>query len=201
MNLDNKVLFTTEENLKNVIISKFDFKRDSNMEYEIYSWKRETEDSLDNLIFVYCNIEKLKETVSYIKENYLIQKFLLVWVSDIIRNYDIEIWDIMIPNSFIDKNGKNPFFLDYAVWENFDLNKFWLILNWVCSEKISNTEIINSDEFYSDIMDYDSHEFLSNLSKEDIDITVIIRLCLTNMKDKENNYFTENLLNIVDVMI
>ena len=201
MNLDNKVIFTTNENIKNALILKFEFKREQNMEYEIYSWKRETEESLDNLIFVYSKVDNLKETFSYIKENYLIQKFLLIWASDIVRNQDIDTWDIIIPNSFIDKKWDNPIFLEYAVWENFDLNKFWLILNWVCSENISGQEIINSDEFYSDIMDDDSYKFLSNLTQEEIEITVIIRLCLASEEDTQNNYFIENLLNIVDVMI
>lgn len=201
MNLDNKIIFTTDENVKNALISKFDFKIEKNPEYEIYSWTRETEESLDNLILVYSKINNIKETFSYIKENYLIQKFLLIWVSDIVRNQDIETWDIMIPNSFIDQKWNNPIFLEYAVWENFDLNKFWLILNWVCSENISGQEIINSDQFYSDIMDDDSYKFLNNLAPEEIEITVVIRLCLTKKEDTQNNYFIENLLNIVDVMI
>lgn len=201
MNLDNKVIFTTNSIIKDTLISKFSLKKEITTEYEIYSWKRESDDSIDSIIIVYCKIEKLKETVFYVKENYIIQKFILLWSSFIARNQDIETWDIMIPNSFIDENGDNPIFLEYAVWENFDLNKFWLILNWVCSDKVKDTEIINSDESYFDIFDHDSYNFLKCLTKEDLELAVVIRVCIKDESDIENNYFIENLLNIVDVMI
>jgi len=46
-------------------------------------------------------------------------------------NNDLQIWDIMIPNTFIDSSNK-PMFLEYSIWENYDMKKFWLILNWIC---------------------------------------------------------------------
>lgn len=201
MNLDNKVIFTTDAIIKDALISKFTLIKEKTIEYEIYSWKRETEDSIDSMIVVYCKTENLKETIFYIKENYLIEKFILLWSSFVVRNQDIETGDIMIPNSFIDKNWDTPIFLEYAVWENFDLNKFWLILNWVCSDKVGASEIINSDESYFDIYDQDSYNFLKCLTKEDLELAVVIRVCIKHESDMENNYFIENLLNIVDVMI
>lgn len=201
MNIDNKLLFTTNENIKIFVISKFNLKKENVDWYEIYLWKRETENETDNLIFVFSKVDDIDATVAFIKERYLIFKYILLWASYIIRNQDIEVWDIMIPNSFIDKNGDNPIFLDYAVWENFDLNKFGLILNWVCSDRIDYADIINSDESYFDIVDNDSYKFLRNLSKEDLETAVNIRICIENEKNLENNYFLENLLNIVDVMI
>ncbi|NDK07744.1 hypothetical protein EOM39_00690 [Candidatus Gracilibacteria bacterium] len=201
MNLDNKVIFTTNSIIKDTLISKFSLKKEITTEYEIYSGKRESDDSIDSIIIVYCKIEKLKETVFYVKENYIIQKFILLGSSFIARNQDIETGDIMIPNSFIDENGDNPIFLEYAVGENFDLNKFGLILNGVCSDKVKDTEIINSDESYFDIFDHDSYNFLKCLTKEDLELAVVIRVCIKDESDIENNYFIENLLNIVDVMI
>lgn len=201
MNIDNKLIFTTNENIKNFVISKFNLKKENIDWYEIYLWKRETENETDNLIFVFSKVEDIDVTVAFIKEKYLIFKYLLLWASYIIRNQDIEVWDIMVPNSFIDENGNNPIFLDYAVWENFDLNKFWLILNWVCSDRNDYTDIINSDESYFDIVDNNSYKFLKNLTKQDLETAVNIRICIESEENLENNYFLENLLNIVDVMI
>lgn len=201
MNIDNKLLFTTNENIKNFVISKFNLKKENIDWFEIYLWKRETENETDNLIFVFSKVEDIDATVAFIKEKYLIFKYILLWASYIIRNQDIEVWDIMIPNSFVDENGNNPIFLDYAVWENFDLIKFGLILNWVCSDRMDYADIINSDESYFDIVDNDSYKFLKNLTKEDLETAVNIRICIENEKNLENNYFLENLLNIVDVMI
>jgi hypothetical protein len=50
-------------------------------------------------------------------------------------------------------------------------------------------------------MDSDSYKFLNCFKKEDIELTVVIRLCLKNNDEIKNTFFIENLLNIIDVMI
>ncbi len=206
MNLNTKIIFTNDEFISKALISKFDLKKLENTEIEIYTWKRETENELDNLALVFCHNNNFKESVLYVKEHYIIFKYLILGSSYIIRNNDLDTWDIMIPNSFIDSAWENPIFVEYAVWENYDLNKFWLILNWVSREWeiIQNDEIIQQDNkecFISDIMDIDSYNLLKNFDNEDLEKTVVIRLCVKNEEDKKNNFFIDNLLNIVDVMI
>ena len=211
MNLNTKIIFTNDEFITNAFISKFDLKKIENAQIEIYTWKRETEDELDNLVLVFCQNNNFKESVLYVKEHYIAFKYLILGSSSIIRNNDLDAWDIMIPNSFIDSKWEKPIFVEYAVWENYDLNKFWLILNWVSREweKIQNDELVQDDEiiqentedFISDIMDLDSYKLLQNFSNEDLEKTVVIRLCTKTEEDKKNKFFIDNLLNIVDVMI
>ncbi len=210
MNLNTKIIFTNDEFITNAFISKFDLKQIENTEIETYIWKRETENELDNLVLVFCHND-FEKSVLYVKEHFIAFKYLILWSSDVIRNNDLDAWDIMIPNTFIDLAWEKPIFVEYAVWENYDLNKFWLILNWVSREweKIQNDELIpndyiiqeNTEDFISDIMDLDSYKLLQNFDNEDLEKTVIIRLCTKNEEDKKNKFFIDNLLNIVDVMI
>jgi len=204
MNLQVKLIVTTEENLKNIIINEIKLKKISNQSLDLYKWKHEKEDEINDIILCYCDTKNIKKSLEQIKELYIIEKILLIWNSQIIKNQDIEIWDIIIPNTFLDKNWENPIFIDYAVWENYDLNKFWLILNWINHniDKI-NDDNINSikESWYSDIADKDSYELLSVLDKDELTKTVVIRNCIQSEKDKDNQYIINNLINIFEIMI
>ncbi|MFA5916775.1 MAG: hypothetical protein WC850_00890 [Candidatus Gracilibacteria bacterium] len=211
MNLNTKIIFTNDEFIGKAFISKFDLKKLENSEIEIYTGKRETENELDNLVLVFCHNNNFNESVLYVKEHYIAFKYLILGSSSIIRNNDLDAGDIMIPNSFIDSKGEKPIFVEYAIGENFDLNKFGLILNGVCKEGEfdtikQNDESIdefedNQEDFSGDIMDLDSYKLLQNFNSEDLEKTVVIRLCTKTEEDKKNKFFIDNLLNIVDVMI
>lgn len=204
MNLQVKLIVTTEETLKNIIINELKLKRISKQSLDLYEWKHEKEDEINDIILCYCDTKNIKKSLEQIKELYIIEKILLIWNSQIIKNQDIEIWDIIIPNTFLDKSWENPIFIDYAVWENYDLNKFWLILNWIDHniDEISD-ENINSlkESWYSDIADKDSYELLCALDKDELTKTVVIRNCIQSEKDKDNQYIINNLINIFEIMI
>lgn len=208
MILNTRVIFTTDEFIKNSIIKKFNFKKWDEVKFDLYTLQREIDDETENLVFVYFKKEFTIEVINFVKENYILFKIVIIWYSQIVRNQDLDAWDIILPNTFIDSSWNNPIFLDYAVWENYDLNKFWLILNWICMDKdceCSKCDIDNSneisEEFVSDIIDCSTYKILTNLEKEDTEKTVVISICVNSKDDKNNTIFIDNLLNIVDVMI
>lgn len=212
MNLNTKVIFTTEKNIKDTFVSRLNLKKETNLEFEIYSWVREVEEIIENIVFVYTSVDNLKKAIDYVKENYILQKIILLWFSKIVRDWDLEAWDIMIPNTFLDSTLENAIFLDYAVWENYDLNSFWLILNWVlydmgeektycwpnCNCSSDNNE---NKEFSWDVKDMASYKFLKLLNQEDYEITSVIRCCIKNSEERNNQFFVDNLVNIAEVMI
>ncbi|MDD3302635.1 MAG: hypothetical protein PHN31_03690 [Candidatus Gracilibacteria bacterium] len=204
MNLQVKLIVTTEETLKNIIINELKLKRISKQSLDLYEGKHEKEDEINDIILCYCDTKNIKKSLEQIKELYIIEKILLIGNSQIIKNQDIEIGDIIIPNTFLDKSGENPIFIDYAVGENYDLNKFGLILNGIDHniDEISD-ENINSlkESGYSDIADKDSYELLCALDKDELTKTVVIRNCIQSEKDKDNQYIINNLINIFEIMI
>lgn len=214
MNLNTKVIFTTEKNIKDTFLLRWDFKKENTLWFECYSWVKDVEEDTQNIVFIYSDFANLQNAINYAKENYILQKIILLWFSKIVRNQDIEAWDIIIPNTFLDENWDNPVFLDYAVWENYDLNTFWLILNWVlydmwvektscsanCNCSSSNDEVTD-EEFKGDVKDMGSYKFLKLLSNDDYELTTIIRSCIKESEDRNNQFFVENLVNILDVVI
>jgi len=92
---------------------------------------------------------------TYLFENYDINKLINIWIAWNISDQKIKVWDVFLPNTFIKHDLylpfegehldyiKKPIFLDYAVWNNFDLNKFWLILNWIC---LTGSQFIDNEE-------------------------------------------------------
>lgn len=208
MILNTRAIFTTDEFIKDLFIKKFDFKKITLDKFEVYNFKREKNDEIENIVFIYFKKEYSKEAINYVNENYIVFKFVIIWYSKIVRNQDLDSWDIIFPNTYLDNTWNNPFFLEYLVWENYDLNKFWLILNGIWMEKncdcnnCDNDDLEEkNDEFTADVVDCSTYKILSNLEKKDIEKTVVIWICIKNQEDKYNPDFVENLLNIVDVMI
>jgi nucleoside phosphorylase len=116
---------------------------------EIYEWNRKNiwEDCSDKIVLVLAWIGKIAGTLAttYLFENYDINKLINIWIAwNLDNSGDIKIWDVFVPNTFIQHDlylpfdwdhldyAKKPIFLDYAIWENYDLTKFGLIMNWVC---------------------------------------------------------------------
>lgn len=205
MNLNTKAIFTTDEFIKSKLVEKLGFKREVSTNFELFIWKREIEEVIENIILIFSSNPNMQESVNYVKENYLIEKFLLVWNSFIVRNQDLEVGDIMIPNSFLDSTWEKALFIDYAVWENYDLNKFWLILNGVSMESNIDLNIENIQEirenYVCDIIDNDSYKFLSFLNVEEMEKSVVIRVCIEIWTERNNNMFIDNLSNIIEIMI
>jgi hypothetical protein len=98
-----------------------------------------------------------------------------------------------MPNVFISKTDENPIFLEYVIWENYDLTKFWLILNWLCI----SWEVSIEDTF--DITEDDIYAIFKEIQKVDL-LTKSTAVLWVNL-GKENNDVVNNVYNIIELVL
>ncbi len=186
-----KIILTKEKDLKNnlkKIINLKEIKKEIN--FTIFEWERMTFKGEE--LIVYIIFKNFEKTIKYIKENYEIFKIIIPWKARNIGNIDLKPWDIIIPNTFIKKN-ENPIFLEYAIWKNYDLKKFWLSLSWICL----SWDNYKTNDFIADIQDKDSFNILKSLKEKNlIDKVVILKEII---KEKENGL--KNIINVVDLVL
>lgn len=203
MDVWTKIILTSKKEIKEKLVSNLNLKlKEENSQVHVYNWyKEETEIAL-----IYYNIWDEKLISSYIKENFIeVIKIINVWEANILSDVDLKFGDIILPNAFI--NEENEWiFIDYATWKNYDLNKFWLILNGIClslnkkeNEKINLTDII--EKYSPDIIDYESFYILKELKNKDFwDKIVWIKLVVSDNEDENKNNL-ENLINITELSL
>ncbi len=115
----------------------------------------------ENIIVIHW--KGIEKTIDFIKSSYiLIEKIILADSADILSNSELQKWDIIVPNTFISKNW-NTIFLENTVWKDYDLKKFWLILNGICADKKDQ-----SKEFQADIENKWIYNYLTLLKKEEL---------------------------------
>lgn len=155
-----KAIITAMKEEADIIIQKYDLKEEKKeklpINLKLFKWERVWDDWDEEIVLLLCWIWKIQASLwaIYLFENYDIFKLINIWIAWNISNLDVQIWDVFMPNTFIQHDmylpfdwphldyAKKPIFLDYAVWDNYDLNKFWLILSWVC---------LTWDQFVDDI--------------------------------------------------
>ena len=152
-----KVIITAMQEEADLIIKRFNLKQlEKKNNITIYEWIRESSDWNDKIILVLAGIWKIQAAIAmtHILENYSPDKIINIWIAGNLNNTDAKIWDVFLPNTFVQHDmylpfewnhldyAKKPIFLEYAIWESFNLNKFWLILSWVC---------ITGDQFIDDV--------------------------------------------------
>jgi len=185
-----KIIFTSEEPIKDKILEinslQEKYKEDW---FVIYEWFRELYKDEENIVLVYFN--DFSSSLKYIKENYDIFKIIVasIWIKT--WNLDIKSWDVIIPNTFISKKEENPIFVEYLVWENYDLTKFWLVLSWLCI----SWEVNNEDTF--DISEDNIYEILSKIKEVDLlnKTTAVMWISFEKDDDVYNN--TVNIIELV----
>jgi 5'-methylthioadenosine/S-adenosylhomocysteine nucleosidase len=127
----------------NIIIKKFNLKSVKKFKtLEIFEWEK----NWIKIVLILAWIWKIQASLAttYLFENYIIEKLINIWIAGNISNQDIKVWDVFLPNTFIQHDMYLPFdwehldyakkaiFIDSAVWINYDLKKFWLIMNGIC---------------------------------------------------------------------
>ncbi len=153
-----KVIITAMKQEADLIIDKFDLKEEKKLQnITVYEWNRESNWEKENIVLVLSWIWKIQSAIAttYVFENYEVDKLINIWIAGSLSNMDVKVGDVFIPNTFIQHDiylpfewdhldyAKNPIFLEYAIWENIDLTKFWLVLNWVC---VTGDQFIDNDE-------------------------------------------------------
>ena len=147
---------------------------------KIFEWTRSWDDWEENLILILWWIWKIQAAIAttYLLENYSVDKIINIWIAGNLTGNDLKVWDVLLPNTFIQQDmylpfewshldyDKKPIFLEYAIWENYDLQKFWLILNWVC---VTGDEFVDKEDrisklrvdFWADICEMEAFSILS----------------------------------------
>jgi len=195
MNL-KKVIITAMQEEADLIIKKFWLKeKEKKNNITIYEWTRESEDGTDDIILVLSWIWKIQAAIAmtHILENYSPDKIVNIWIAWNLNNTDAKVGDVFLPNTFIQHDMYLPFdwdhldyakkaiFLDYAVWENYDLEKFWLVLSWVCltwDQFIDDEDKVVKlrEEYGADLCEMEAFAILSAARQYDmLDKCVVIK--------------------------
>jgi len=142
-----KIIITAMQEEADLIVKRFNLKK---IEWKnsvvLYEWLRNTDEWDEKIILALSWIWKIQASITmvYLLENYSPDKIVNIWIAGSLNVSDSKIWDVFLPNTFIQHDiylpfewehldyAKKPIFLNYAVWDSFDLNKFWLILSWIC---------------------------------------------------------------------
>lgn len=224
-----KWIITAMEEEALLIIKKFNLKETKTLKnIKIFEWKRVWDDGEENIVLALWWIWKIQATIAttYLIENYDLNKIVNIWIAWNLTWNDLKIWDVILPNTFVQQDmylpfdwshldyAKKPIFLEYAVWENYDLQKFWLILNWVCAtwdEFVDNPERINDikENFSADICEMEAFAVLSVAREYDmLDKCVVIK-AISDWADNEakdahmNNldFAMENSISILEFIL
>ncbi len=138
-----KAIITAMKEEADIIIKRFDLKSVKKIwTLEIF----EGEKAQTKIVLALAWIWKIQASfaTTYLFENYVIEKLINIWIAWNISDWDVKIWDVFLPNTFIQHDMYLPFegehldyakkaiFIDSVTWLNYDLQKFWLILNWIC---------------------------------------------------------------------
>lgn len=224
-----KAIITAMKEEAEIIIKKFDLKETKKLKnIKIFEWKRAEDEWEENIVLVLAWIGKIQASIAttYLLENYSVDKIINIWIAGNVSGTDLKIWDVVLPNTFIQHDmylpfdwehldyAKKPIFLEYAVWENYDLQKFWLMLNWVCvtwDEFIDNEEKISDlrINFWADICEMEAFAILSVAREYDMLDKCIVIKAVSDGADNEAkeahmsnlDFAMENSVSILDFIL
>jgi len=210
-----KVIITAMKEEADLIIKKFDLKEVKKLKnISIYEWYRDLNWEKEKIVLALSWIWKIQSSIAttYLFENYEIDKLVNIGIAWSLNNMDVKVWDVYLPNTFIQHDmylpfegehldyAKKPIFLNYAIWENIDLNKFGLVLNWVCAtwdEFVDNEDRINdlNNSFAADVCEMEAFSVLSVAREYDaLDKCVVIKA----VSDWADNDAKEDHMNNLD---
>jgi len=207
-----KVIITAMREEADLIIKKYGLKTLDSSKIpnliKIYEWEKENteEKCVDKIVLALSWIWKIGATLAttYILENYEVNKLINIWIAGNLDNsWDIKIWDVFIPNTFIQHDmylpfewshldyAKKPLFLDYVIWENYDLTKFGLIMNWVCltwDQFVDDEDIKENlrDTLSGDIVEMEAFAILSVAKSYDLLDKCIVIKSVSDWADSES---------------
>jgi len=229
-----KAIITAMKQEADLIIKKYNLKefKDSKIPntLKIFKWERKNydEDCIDEIILVLSWIWKIQASMAttYLLENYEVNKLVNIWIAWNLDNQDVKVGDVFLPNTFIQHDmylpfdgehldyAKKPIFLDYAIWENYDLQKFGLILSWVCltwDQFIDDKEKVRElrEKFSADIVEMEAFAVLSvarayNLLDKCVVIKAISDWADSDAKDAHMDnleFAMENSISVLELVL
>lgn len=220
-----KVIVTAMKEEADIIINRFNLKETKKLKnLVIFEWERENEWEKENIVLALTGIGKIGAAIgtSYIFENYQVDKLLNIGIAGSLGNVDVRVGDVFLPNTFIQHDmylpfegahldyAKAPIFLEYAIGENLDLNKFGLVMNGVCltgDQFIDNEEKVNElrEDHGADLCEMEAFSILSVAREYDaLDKCVVIKAVSDGANSEAKDAHMDNLEfamnNSVDVL-
>jgi len=220
-----KAIITAMREEADIIIKRFNLKSVKKFKnLEIFEAIKDGE----KIVLALAWIWKIQASLatSYLFENYYIEKLINIWIAGNISSQDIKVWDVFLPNTFIQHDmylpfewehldyAKKPIFLDSAIWVNYDLKKFGLILNWICltwDQFIDDEEKIKElkEKFAWDLVEMEAFAILSvareyNSLEKCIVIKAVSDGADSNSKDDHMtnlDFAMDNATNILELIL
>ncbi len=202
--IPTKIILSSNKRILEIAIAKYTLEKINNEnDILIYSAFVLNWEEKERIVFI--KVEKNIDLVFlHIEENYIYDKIINIDDSKIFMNFELKSWDIVIPNTFTSLSSENKaFFAQNVVWENYDLLKFWLVLNGIClsvwNKKVDDLENLNED-FYADIIDVNSYDlFEKNTSLKNDSIFSAIKIVVWEDDEYIDEYYI-NALNVLDLI-
>jgi len=128
MNIFSNIIITTNQALKEILEERLEL--DFLDEYKWIEILQNTSWEIKK-VMIYSPLKNIEDVIEYITSNLQPIKITNIEKSSSMDSLDLKDGDVVIPNTFI--NSKNEsIFSEYIVDNNYDFNKFWLVLNWIC---------------------------------------------------------------------
>lgn len=202
--IPTKIILSSNQRIIEIAIAKYNLQKINNEnDLDIFEANIKNENETEKIIFINI-IKNLDLVFTHIEENYIYDKIINIDESKVFMNFELKTGDIVIPNTFTTLNNENKaFFVDSVIWENYDLLKFWLVLNGIClsvwNKKIEDLEELKED-FYADIIDVNSYDLIEKNTKLNNDsIFSAIKIVVWQEDELLDEYYI-NALNILDLI-
>lgn len=166
MNIFAKVIFSSNENISQRLIKNLELvQKENNQDYEIYVkmwWEFHT-------ILINQKSSEIQKSIEFVFSNFEVVNFYNIWTSLSIDSLDLQFWDVIVPNTIINKND-DVIFIENFTDKNYDLNKFWLVLNGICltlDKKIQDEdELLDiKNDYNCDIFDFEAYNIWKLVEK------------------------------------
>ncbi len=209
-----KAIITALKLEADLIIERFDLKETMVLgSLTIFEWIRTIDGEDESIVLAVCWEWKISAAfaTTYLCENYDIFKFINIWIVWNLNPDILKIWDVILPNTFLmhdfympesidfSKHLREPIFLEYAVWEEYNLEKFSLHLSWICAtwdQFIDNKDLQSEivEKYSADLVDMEAYSILSVLKNYKLlDKTVVIKSVSDGADDSAEVNSMDNL--------
>lgn len=178
-----KAIITALEAEAKIIIEKFSLQEKHTLgSLKIYEWEREWNEEKEHIVLAICGEGKIHSAfaTSYLCENYTFEKIVNIWIVGNLNHEELKVWDVILPNTFIQhdfympeeldfsKELRAPIFIEYAIGQEYNLEKFSLHLNGICAtgdQFVDNTDLQAEirEAFWADIVDMEAYSVLAIL--------------------------------------
>lgn len=199
------LIITSEKVLSERIIKHYNLKSDfSSLEFNLF--RTEDDDNCDEwIMLILINNSFIREWIEYIFDNFSISNINIINITKKYYNFDYNMWDIIIPNTFVSCHNIKPIFLEPNIWENYNLEKFWLILNWICYSLNSDEQLDNKLDEKNikdsvDLVDMNSYSILEQINDIDNMVNVSV-LEVVSWKELKDWCIIDNLFLVLDLTI